>query len=75
MFASIDEGCERLGFQRGLMAREMEVLLLLCKDRSKSYIEEILLISESTVRSRSKRIYAKLDIHLKQEILDLIARG
>ena len=53
----------------------MEVLQLLCKGRSKSYIAESLFISENTVRSHSKHIYAKLDVHSKQDILDLIARG
>ena len=59
-----------LGSQRGLTAREVEVLQLLCKGRSKSYIAESLFISENTVRSHSKHIYAKLDVHSKQEILD-----
>lgn len=72
MFASIDAGCQALGRERGLTAREVEVLQLLCKGRSKSYIAENLLISENTVRSHSKHIYAKLDVHSKQEILDLI---
>ena len=53
----------------------MAVLQLLCKGRSKSYIAESLFISENTVRSHSKHIYAKLDVHSKQEILDLIAQG
>ena len=35
-------------------------------------IAEELVISENTVRMHSKRIYAKLDIHKKQELLDLI---
>ena len=64
-----------MGSQRGLTAREVEVLQLLCKGRSKSYIAESLFISENTVRSHSKHIYAKLDVHSKQEILDLIAQG
>ena len=72
MFARIDEGCEALGRKHGLTAREIEVLQLLCKGRSKSYIAESLFISENTVRSHSKHIYAKLDVHSKQEILDLM---
>ena len=28
--------------------------------------------TENTIRTHSKRIYAKLDIHKKQELLDLI---
>lgn len=75
MFARIDEGCMALGNEFGLTAREVEVLQLLCKGRSKSYIAESLFISENTVRSHSKHLYAKLDVHSKQEILDLIARG
>ncbi len=71
-FASIDAGCVALGQERGLTPREVEVLQLLCKGRSKSYIAESLFISENTVRSHSKHIYAKLDVHSKQEILDLI---
>ena len=35
-------------------------------------IAEELVISENTVRMHSKRIYAKLDIHKKQELLVLI---
>lgn len=72
-FARIDEGCAALGAERGLTAREVEVLQLLCKGRSKSYIAESLFISENTVRSHSKHIYAKLDVHSKQEILDLLS--
>ncbi len=72
MFASIDENCQILGSANGLSAREIEVLQLLSKGRSKSYIAENLFISENTVRSHSKHIYAKLNVHSKQDILDLI---
>lgn len=30
------------------------------------------MVSENTIRTHSKRIYTKLDIHKKQELLDLI---
>lgn len=73
MFASIDDGCRLLGEERGLTSREIEVLQLLCKGRSKSYVAESLFISENTVRSHAKHIYAKLGVHSKQEILDIIA--
>ena len=33
---------------------------------------EELVISENTVRMHSKRIYAKLDVHKKQELIDLV---
>ena len=31
-----------------------------------------LVVSENTIRTHSKRIYAKLDIHKKQELVDLL---
>ena len=35
-------------------------------------IAEELVISENTVRMHSKRIYAKLDIHKNQDLIDLV---
>lgn len=35
-------------------------------------IAEELIISENTVRMHSKRIYAKLNVHKKQELMDLV---
>lgn len=72
MYASIDEGCEHLGARYKLTGREVEVLKLLCKGRSKSYIAETLVISENTVRSHARHIYRKLDVHSKQDVMDMI---
>ena len=71
----MDAGCERLGAECGLTVREVEVLQMLVKGRSKSYIAETLFISENTVRSHSKHIYQKLGVHSKQEVLDLLGLG
>ncbi|MEG0303996.1 response regulator transcription factor, partial [Gordonibacter sp.] len=59
---------------RGLTPREVEVMQLLCKGRSKSYIAETFMLSENTVRSHSKNLYRKLDVHSVQEMLALITR-
>ena len=75
VFESLDAGCERLGAECGLTVREVEVLQMLVKGRSKSYIAETLFISENTVRSHSKHIYQKLGVHSKQEVLDLLGLG
>lgn len=32
---------------------------------------EELIVSENTIRTHSKRIYAKLDVHKKQELIDM----
>ena len=70
VFESLDAGCERLGAECGLTVREVEVLQMLVKGRSKSYIAETPFVSENTVRSHSKHIYQKLGVHSKQEVLE-----
>lgn len=72
MYESIDAGCENLGRRYKLTDREVEIVKLLSKGRSKSYIAETLFISENTVRTHARHIYRKLNVHSKQEILDMI---
>ena len=55
-----------------LSAREAEVMELIARGNTVVRIAEELVVSENTIRTHSKRIYAKLDIHKKQELLDLI---
>lgn len=72
-FDRIDRRCEVLADQHGLTKRELETMQLICKGRSKRYIAEHLMISENTVRGYAKTLYAKLDVHNRQELLDLLA--
>lgn len=55
-----------------LSAREAEVMELMARGNSVARIAETLVVSENTVRTHSKRIYVKLDIHKRQELVDLI---
>ena len=55
-----------------LSAREAEVMELMARGNSVARIAEMLVVSENTVRTHSKRIYVKLDIHKRQELVDLI---
>jgi DNA-binding CsgD family transcriptional regulator len=71
-YRDIEQRCVGLGSRFALSAREVEIMQLICKGRSKGYIAETLFISENTVRSHSKRIYNKLGVHSKQELLDLL---
>lgn len=71
-FATIDERCEALARQFDLTDREVEVMKLLAKGRSKSFIAEELYISENTVRGHARHLYAKLDIHTKAELQELV---
>ena len=71
-FASIDERCGQLAREYELTERELDVLKLLAKGRSKAYIAEALVISENTVRGHARRLYAKLDVHTRDELQGLI---
>ncbi len=67
-----DKRCRALGKERGLTPRELEVLVLFCRGRSAPYIAETLYLSENTVKTYRKRIYQKIGVHDKQELLDLL---
>ena len=55
----------------GLSEREMTVAALLADGNSQRKIAELLGISMGTVQSHVKAVYRKLDIHSKQELIDL----
>ena len=56
----------------GLTPRETEVCELLAKGRTIPYIEQKLSISHSTAVTHTRHIYAKLGIHDRQELIDLL---
>ncbi|MEC4183622.1 helix-turn-helix transcriptional regulator [Adlercreutzia sp. R21] len=56
----------------GLSARETEVAELIARGNTVAHIAELLVVSENTIRTHSKRIYTKLDIHKRQELIDLV---
>ncbi len=55
-----------------LSAKEAKVMELLARGYSVRKIAEELVLSENTIRTHSKRIYIKLNIHKKQDLLDLV---
>lgn len=71
-FSTVDERCELLGRQHALTAREIEVMQMICKGRSRSFIAEALVVSENTVKSHASHIYGKLGIHSREELQKLI---
>ena len=54
--------------------REAEILVYLARGRTKAYIADALFVTETTVRSHVRNIYSKLDVHTRQELLDLLER-
>lgn len=55
-----------------LTRREAEVLPYLARGRSAKVIAEALFVSESTIRTHTRRILEKTALHSKQELIDLI---
>ena len=72
-FEAVIAQSRRLGEERGLTKRESEILELVAQGRSVPYICEELTLADGTVRTHMMRIYKKLDVHSKQELLDLLA--
>lgn len=69
---AIEARCGEVAQKYGLSKREVDVLRYLSAGRTRAYIAESLFISESTVASHSKRIYQKLGVHSKRELMDLV---
>ena len=57
---------------RKLTQREIEVALLIATGRSKAVIAKKLFVSENTVRTHAKNAYAKLGVHSKQQLMDVL---
>ena len=73
--SSLDESCALIAGECGLSRREAEVLQYLARGRSLSVIESQLCISNSTARTHTRNIYRKLDVHSKQELIDMVERA
>ena len=71
----IDAQCAALAQTFSLTRRELETMQLICRGRSKRYIAEHMALSENTVRGYAKTLYAKLDVHSREELLDLLERS
>jgi DNA-binding CsgD family transcriptional regulator len=68
----ISKNIERLTETFRLTKRESEILRLLAQGRSVPYIEEELTLSNGTVRTHVRHIYEKMNIHNKQELIDMV---
>lgn len=64
--------CAALQERFGLSEREGEVLVLIAEGRSSARIQEDLTIAAGTVNYHMRNIYAKLGVHSRQEVIDLV---
>lgn len=64
----IEATCKRYD----LSPRQCEILELLAKGRDAKFIEDHFCISKSTAKTHIYNIYCKMDIHSRQELIDII---
>ena len=69
---SIGQRVALLAREHKLTPRETEVFGLLAHGRSIPYVRDALFISRDTAATHAKHIYAKLDVHSRQELIDLV---
>jgi DNA-binding NarL/FixJ family response regulator len=55
-----------------LTRRESTVLVLLAKGHSNKYISESLFVADGTVNTHVARIYRKLGVHSREDVIALI---
>ena len=70
----MEERCREIVEGYGLTPRESEILKYLGQGRTVRSISEKLVVSENTVKYHVKSIYQKLDVHSRDEVVDLIER-
>ena len=64
--------CSAVAKDSGLSPRETEIFVMLAQGRSLPYIRDALVLSKNTVSTHARHIYSKLEVHSKQELLDLV---
>lgn len=71
---STAQAVKTLAAEYKLSPRETEILHYLARGRSVPYMRDVLVISKSTIETHIKHIYAKVGVHYKQDLIDLIER-
>lgn len=62
----------RIAAERGLTPREAEALELLAHGRNTQAIQERMVVSRSTAKTHIRNVYAKLEVHSQQELIDAV---
>lgn len=67
--------CEELAQASGLTPRESEILGYLGRGHGIAFVADVLVISESTVRTHVKSIYKKLGVNSREELVSKVDEG
>lgn len=68
---SDDDILEELGQVYGLTQREQEIVSLIVEGNTVKKISALLFVAPSTVQSHMKSVYRKMNVHTRQEVVDL----
>lgn len=63
--------CDNLAARYELTTREAEIMGLIAQRKSRAEIEQELLLSQNTVKTHVRNLYAKLDAHSKTDVIAL----
>ena len=69
---SLASRCKQAVARYSLTSREADVMTLLAHGNTATRIQEELGISYNTVKYHVKNVYAKMDVHSQQELIDLL---
>lgn len=72
---TVTDTCLAMASHYALSPRETEVFVLLAQGRTRAFIQDELVLSSSTVKTHVSHIYAKMEVHDRQEMMDLIWQG
>lgn len=73
--AWLAERCRKASDGKGLTPKELEVTVFAYRGFTSKRIAEELRVSTSTVDTHLKRAFRKLDVHSRQELIDLVDAG
>lgn len=63
--------CDELSNRYSLTARETEIMALIAQRKSRAEIEQELFLSQNTVKTHVRHLYAKLDARSKADVISL----
>ena len=67
-----DDTLRRIAAERGLTARETQILVYAFRGYALAHIAALDVVSINTVKSHWKNLYRKLDVHTRQELIDFV---
>lgn len=69
------ERAHQIALDYGLTKREEEIMMLIAKGRTNARICEELGVTPGTVNTHLSNLYKKLDVHDRQEVIDLVEKN